>query len=124
MALKIRLRQQGRKNSIVYRLVLTDSRSPRDGKYLEMLGWYNPQGKGEENCCSLSEERVRHWLSMGAEVTHKAKLLINREAPEVIREYQNKRVAAMAKACQKKRILRRRKHEGGKKKREGAKAKK
>ena len=42
MALKIRLRQQGRKNRPFYRLVLTDSRTPRDGKYVEALGWYNP----------------------------------------------------------------------------------
>ncbi len=42
MALKIRLRQQGRNNRPFYRLVVTDVRSPRDGKYVEMLGWYNP----------------------------------------------------------------------------------
>ena len=42
MALKIRLRQQGRNNRPFYRLVVTDARSPRDGKYVEALGWYNP----------------------------------------------------------------------------------
>jgi small subunit ribosomal protein S16 len=45
MALKIRLRQQGRKNRQTYRLVVTDIRNPRDGKYLEMIGWYNPFNK-------------------------------------------------------------------------------
>ena len=42
MALKIRLRAQGRNNRETYRLVVADGRSPRDGKYMEMLGWYNP----------------------------------------------------------------------------------
>ena len=42
MALKIRLRQQGRKNRPFYRMVVTDVRAPRDGKYCEALGWYNP----------------------------------------------------------------------------------
>ena len=42
MALKIRLRQQGRAKRAFYRLVVTDSRAPRDGKYLEAVGWYNP----------------------------------------------------------------------------------
>jgi small subunit ribosomal protein S16 len=111
MALKIRLRQQGRKNHIVYRLVVTDVRAPRDGKYLEMLGWYNPHDKSTENGCNLSEERVRHWLALGAEVTPKAQVLITKEAPQVIKEYLAKRTAVMAQKCQKKRELRRKKKE-------------
>ena len=45
MALKIRLRQQGKTNHLMYRLVVVDSRAPRDGKYLEMVGKYNPHLK-------------------------------------------------------------------------------
>lgn len=111
MALKIRLRQQGRKNHLVYRLVLTDSRAPRDGKYLEMLGWYNPNETNQEKVCNVEEARVRHWLAMGAEITTKAKVLINKEAPEVIKEYQSKKLSALAKTCEKKRALRRKKKE-------------
>ena len=47
MALVIRLRQQGRNNRQTYRVVVVDSRYPRDGKYLEMLGWYNPCEKNK-----------------------------------------------------------------------------
>jgi small subunit ribosomal protein S16 len=111
MALKIRLRQQGRKNHLVYRLVLTDTRSPRDGKYLEMLGWYNPNEKDEQKVCNVEESRVRHWLAMGAEITTKAKVLISKEAPEVIKEYQGNKTAALAKVCEKKRLLRKRQRE-------------
>ena len=49
MALMIRLRQQGRTNRQTYRLVVTDKKNPRDGKYIEMLGWYNPHEENEKN---------------------------------------------------------------------------
>jgi len=106
MALKIRLRQQGRKNRLVYRLVLTESRWPRDGKYLEMLGWYNPHEKeAEQNCC-VQDERVRHWLSQGAQVTPKAEKLLRQQAPAVIEEYYAKRSELAEKVRKKKRAAR------------------
>jgi len=111
MALKIRLRQQGRKNRLVYRLVLTESRNPRDGKYIEMLGWYNPHDKDDAKVCKVEEARVRHWLLQGAEITPKAKVLVSREAPEVIKEYHARRVEALAKACAKRKALRGKKQE-------------
>lgn len=81
MALKIRLRQQGRKNLLTYRLVLTDERNPRDGKYNEMLGWYKPQ---EEESVSVNGERIGYWLEKGAQLTEKARSLVKQAAPEVI----------------------------------------
>lgn len=90
MALKIRLRQQGRTNGQVYRLVVTDSRSPRDGKYLEMVGWYNPFQAEAEKSFHLHSDRIQHWLGLGAQLTEKAQTLVQRGAPEVMRAEQEK----------------------------------
>jgi small subunit ribosomal protein S16 len=109
MALKIRLRQQGRKNQIVYRLVLTDSRSPRDGKYIETLGWYNPIESEPEKTLHVEADRLQHWLNLGAILTEKAASLVKRGAPEVISAYQKKQVEARAKACLKRKESRKRK---------------
>jgi small subunit ribosomal protein S16 len=85
MALKIRLRQQGRNNRPFYRLVLTDVRSPRDGKYLEALGWYNPFESELDKSISLNEGRIVHWLNLGAELSERAASLVAKIAPTVIR---------------------------------------
>ena len=77
MALKIRLRQQGRRNRQVYRLVVTDVRCKRDGKYIEMLGWYDPNIAGEANG-AVKPERIRHWVAVGAQLTENAKSFIRR----------------------------------------------
>jgi small subunit ribosomal protein S16 len=97
MALKIRLRQQGRTNRQVYRLVVTDSRSPRDGKYIEMLGWYNPFEAEAERNCQVEAERIQYWLSQGAQLTEKAEALIHRIAPTVTESKKQKDVAKQAK---------------------------
>lgn len=76
MALKIRLRQQGRRNRQVYRLVVTDVRSKRDGKYIEMLGWYDPQMEGANG--AVKAERVRYWVSVGAQISENAASFIRR----------------------------------------------
>jgi small subunit ribosomal protein S16 len=93
MALKIRLRQQGKTNRLTYRLVLTEDRSSRDGKYVEMLGWYNPHEKTDDKQLHIESERVRHWLNQGAILTDKSAALLKRVAPEVIKEQTAKRVA-------------------------------
>lgn len=71
MAVKIRLRLQGKRNRPFYRIVVADTRVPRDGKYLEMLGWYNPFE--DENKTSLNAERFDYWLSVGAMISPKVK---------------------------------------------------
>jgi len=109
MALKIRLRQQGRKNLRVYRLVLTDSRSPRDGKYIETLGWYNPYESEAEKSLKVEGERVKHWLDLGAVLSEKAEKLVKQGAPQVIEALREKQAAARMKVCAKKRALRKRK---------------
>ena len=65
MAVKFRLTRVGSKKNPVYRIVAADSRSPRDGKFLEIVGRYNPQT--EPSTIELDEERVRDWLSKGAQ---------------------------------------------------------
>jgi small subunit ribosomal protein S16 len=101
MALKIRLRQQGRTNLSVYRLVVTDSRTPRDGKYLEMLGWYNPVEAEEDKKISVKEDRVQHWLDQGAQLTDNAEALLKKTAPAIIRQQTEKKLAIKARAATK-----------------------
>ncbi|WP_193139616.1 MULTISPECIES: 30S ribosomal protein S16 [unclassified Meridianimarinicoccus] len=68
MAMKIRLARGGSKKRPFYRIVAADSRMPRDGRYVERLGTYNPQlPKDSEDRVKMDVERVQHWLSQGAE---------------------------------------------------------
>ena len=83
MGLKIRLRQQGRTNRLTYRLVVADSRSPRDGKYVENLGHYDPHLE-EGKDAVVKEERIQHWVDNGAEISEKAHALIARKAPALL----------------------------------------
>ena len=70
MSLKIRLSRGGAKKRPFYKIVLADSRSPRDGKFLEKLGTYNPMlPHDHEQRLVLKEDRVKHWLSVGAQPT-------------------------------------------------------
>jgi small subunit ribosomal protein S16 len=105
MALKIRLRQQGRRNRLVYRLVLSDARSPRDGKYLEILGWYNPHETEAERSLKVDASRIQHWIDQGAELTEKAGALVKKSAPEILEALSKKKEAAKKKAAEKKREL-------------------
>ena len=65
MAVKLRLTRVGSKKNPVYRIVAADSRSPRDGKFLEIVGRYNPQS--QPSLIELKEERIKDWLSKGAQ---------------------------------------------------------
>lgn len=101
MGLKIRLRQQGRTNRAFYRMVVTDSRSPRDGKYVEMIGWYNPIEAELEKMLKIDSDRIQYWLSVGAELTDRAESLIAKVAPNLIKEHTQKQVAHRAKVAEK-----------------------
>src|SRR3990167_9829274 len=101
MALVIRMRQQGAKGRQAFRLVVTDSRNPRDGKYLEMLGWYNPFGADEKNYF-LDVPRIQYWLNNGAQISDRVKSLVKRFAPEVVKELTQKKAAKIAKKREKK----------------------
>lgn len=70
MALKIRLSRAGAKKRPYYRIVIADSKSPRDGRYIERVGTYDPLlPKGSTERVKLVEERIKHWLSHGAQPT-------------------------------------------------------
>ena len=64
---KIRLRRTGAKKKPSYRVVVADSRAPRDGKFIEIIGHYNP--RTEPRTVKIHEDRVLHWLSVGAQPT-------------------------------------------------------
>ncbi len=64
---KIRLRRTGCNNNASFRVVATDERSPRDGKFLEILGWYDPKREGEN--FKLDMDRVSYWQSKGAQMS-------------------------------------------------------
>ncbi len=102
MALKIRLRQQGRTNRPFYRLVVADVNSPRDGRFVEILGWYNPFETEAEKHISVSSERVQHWIDQGAEISDKAEALIARAAPEIVEKRREQQIARREKLRQKK----------------------
>jgi small subunit ribosomal protein S16 len=70
MALKIRLSRGGAKKRPFYKIVVADARSPRDGRFIEKVGTYNPMLPAESGLrLILDEERVKHWLSVGAQPT-------------------------------------------------------
>lgn len=88
MALKIRMSRRGTTNRPFYHIVATDSRSPRDGAYLEKLGTYNPLANHEnEQRLTLVEDRIKHWLSVGAQPSDRVAKMIAQagiiEAPKV-----------------------------------------
>jgi small subunit ribosomal protein S16 len=67
MALKLRMSRGGRRNLPYYRIVVTDSRSPRDSSFIERIGTYNPLlAANDPNRVTLNAERIKHWLSVGA----------------------------------------------------------
>ena len=68
---KIRLTRGGAKKRPFYHIIVTDSRSARDGRNIERVGFYNPVASGQEKRVELNVERVQHWLGHGAQMTDK-----------------------------------------------------
>ncbi len=64
---RIRLKRMGRRNRPFYRINAVEKRSKRDGRVIETLGWYDPESRDEGKQVSLKEERIKHWLSQGAQ---------------------------------------------------------
>ena len=77
MSVSIRLRREGSKNRPYYRVVVTDSRSPRDGKFIEILGTYDPKLTGQNS--SFSVERAEYWISKGAQPSDTVRSLIKKQ---------------------------------------------
>jgi small subunit ribosomal protein S16 len=74
MAVKLRLTRVGSKKNPIYRVVAADSRSPRDGKFLEIVGRYNPQT--DPSTIVLDEEKIKAWLDKGAQPTDSVRRLM------------------------------------------------
>jgi len=77
MAVKIRLARHGAKKKPFYRIVVADSESPRDGRYLENVGTYDPLFDPAK--VTLKEERIKYWMQQGATPTDTVKSLLKRE---------------------------------------------
>jgi small subunit ribosomal protein S16 len=77
LAVKLRLRRMGKKKQPIYKMVASDSRSPRDGKFLEAVGFYNPLTK--PHTLDLKEDRIMYWLNVGAQPTHTVKSLLRQK---------------------------------------------
>ena len=79
MSVSIRLSRGGSKKRPYYKVVVSDSRSPRDGKYLEQVGTYNPLlAKDDANRVRLVEDRVRYWLGVGAQATDRVARMLDK----------------------------------------------
>lgn len=76
MAVKIRLRRMGAKKAPFYRVVVADSRSPRDGRFIEEIGYYNPTT--EPALIKIDEEKAAQWVKNGAQPSDIVKKLFNR----------------------------------------------
>ena len=75
MAVKIRLARRGRKKLAIYDIVVSDARSPRDGKFIEKIGQYNPNSNPAS--INIKDERAMYWLMVGAQPTDTAKRILS-----------------------------------------------
>jgi small subunit ribosomal protein S16 len=94
MSLKIRLTRGGAKKRPIYRIVIAESTSPRDGRFIERVGTYNPMvAKEHPERLTLNAERIKHWLSVGAQPTERVARFLGQQdliAKPAIRETPNK----------------------------------
>jgi small subunit ribosomal protein S16 len=72
----IRLARGGSKKRPFYHVVVSDSRSPRDGRYIERIGFYNPQARGQEQELRIDDGRIDYWVSKGAQLSERVANLI------------------------------------------------
>jgi small subunit ribosomal protein S16 len=88
LAVKLRLRRMGKKKQPIYKVVAADARSPRDGKFLESVGLYNPLTK--PHVIDLKEDRVLYWLNNGAQPTDTVKSLLRQKGITLKRDLEKK----------------------------------
>ena len=80
----IRLARTGAKKRPFYHVVVTDSRAPRDGRYIERVGFFNPVARGQEERLRLDSERIEYWRSQGAQTTDRVSSLIKEAAKKAV----------------------------------------
>ena len=95
MAVKIRLRRVGRKKSPMYRIIVADSKSPRDGKFIEIVGQYQP--RTGDKAINLDTDRVNHWLNVGAQPTDTVRSLLRKAG--VLKQRHESRLASKLQAA-------------------------
>ena len=78
MAVRIRMKQLGRKHRPYYRIVAIDARQPRDGRIIEELGSYDPMVKNTDERVRLKPERVKYWMGVGAKASEKVAVLLKK----------------------------------------------
>jgi small subunit ribosomal protein S16 len=88
LSVKLRLRRMGKKKQPIYKVVAADSRSPRDGKFLEAVGLYNPLTK--PHTVEIKEDRVLYWLDKGAQPSDTVKSLLKQKGITLKRELSRK----------------------------------
>ena len=91
---RIRLRRVGRKKAPTYRIVVADSKSPRDGKFIEIVGQYQP--RTGDQALNLNTERVNHWLNVGAQPTDTVRSLLRKAG--VLKQRHESRLATKLQA--------------------------
>src|SRR6185312_5683555 len=94
MAVKIRLKRVGKKKAPSYRVVVADARSPRDGRIIENIGWYNPLV--EPSAIHIDEQKALGWLKNGAQPTESVNSLLKRAG--IFDRFQETKKAAAAPA--------------------------
>jgi len=92
MSVKIRLKRVGKKKAPSYRVVVADSRSPRDGRIIENLGWYNP--RVEPSAIQIDAEKALSWLKEGAQPTDSVTSLLKRAG--IMDRFEQSKAAAKA----------------------------
>ncbi|GGB88864.1 30S ribosomal protein S16 [Marivita lacus] len=101
MSIKIRLSRGGSKKRPFYRIVAADSRMPRDGRFIEKLGTYNPLlAKDSEERVKMDVERVQYWLSQGAQTTDRVARFLEAAGVVEKKERSNPKKAVPGKAAQ------------------------
>ncbi len=88
MAVKLRLRRMGKKRQPIYKIVVADARSPRDGKYLEAIGTYNPMTAPQT--ITIKEERALYWLGVGAQPTDTVRSILRNTGVTLKKELQSR----------------------------------
>jgi len=73
------MKRFGRANRSFYRLNAIDGRTPRDGRVIEQLGWYDPEAKDAEKQINLDRERIEYWLSVGAQPSETVRELLTKQ---------------------------------------------
>jgi small subunit ribosomal protein S16 len=97
MAVKIRLARHGRKKAPHYRMVVADGRFPRDGRFIEILGYYHPQNKIESEQVKINEEKALKWLGNGAQPSDTCRSILRKQG--VMKKFHESKIEARKKTA-------------------------